>query len=1044
MARQNLLIVDGDVRNRRVLEVSLRKAGFSITAATSVTEALEFLELAEPDLIISDTRLPEGDGFELCTRIKGNPRWSGIPFIFLTSQKQVEDKVRGLELGVEDYLTKPIFIKEITTRVKMLLQRRQQERLQRKNDARTKFTGQLADMGVVDLMQTIEISRKSGVIHIDSDLGEGDVWFRDGRVIDAQMGRLQGDAAVYRMLGLADGSFEVEFKPVSRSEVIRESTQGLLMEGMRRVDEWGRLLEQLPPLDCVLALEVSQFEERRDELDPPVVALLRRFDGRRTILEVVDDSGQDDLEALGLISQCYFEGLLAPSLEEPEHEPDHDEEVTGVITLEAWDTPGTTTGRFRTAAAASESQVDAAAAPELPEDRTIGHALPSGPDVSEGWAAGGGEPLADEATLPPPPTYPAPFPTLRGGVPDSDGDAPLAGIPGGSGPHPIPQFSAAAADAVGDDDTLPAFAAWRDDDPGPAHSSPPTAAMPSATAVRTAPSDPILSALESKLDAIEAGLAGDDATEPYGDAPDADELATSPAAGGLQDVGLGAGGVAAIAAASVPPQPRPNQPAPVQAPRFLPPGLVKPAPVDLSAPAVRPVGRGWDAPPAAASPAITAPLEAPGASGDFDRALDQPHLDEPAAVSGVRSPQARAPQDSGEQPAAHWSRTTFEVVAGPKGTVEPPVGVLRASASGTFDATTARALAGAPEPSSAAFRAAEGEPELPPPPVRPRTTAPLLDVSAADMQRLESLVIQHVGTEPAGDAHATAHDESDDEHAVLVPSRSMVGAHESLTDSSRDAGELVGARRDQLGMRRVSLAAPEPTPPAPRPLAVAAPAAGEPLPPSDASWWYWAAAASVLIAAALAFATIRDARRQAVAQEPMVTPAPASASPSLAPEAAAIPTVGGRTRFPAIDPAAAPAPAAMPSPTDARPAAEDLEARLRRAQRLYAVGDGAEADAEVAAILRDHPEHAPALLLRANLLIDRGDLGPALEAARSAATHAPDMADAYLAIGVIHQHESQASAAVEAYRRYLDLAPEGLYAPVVRRQLSRLERTPNP
>ena len=163
MARHNLLIVDGDPRNRRVLEVSLRKAGFSITPAESAEEALEFLDHAEPDLIISDTRLPGDDGFSFCTKVKENDRWAAIPFIFLTSAKAIEDKVRGLELGVDDYLTKPIYIKEITTRVAMLLQRKQRERLERK-DARTKFSGQLADMAVVDLLQTIEISRKSGTI----------------------------------------------------------------------------------------------------------------------------------------------------------------------------------------------------------------------------------------------------------------------------------------------------------------------------------------------------------------------------------------------------------------------------------------------------------------------------------------------------------------------------------------------------------------------------------------------------------------------------------------------------------------------------------------------------------------------------------------------------------------------------------------------------------------------------------------------------------------------------------------------------------------
>ena len=338
MARQNLLLVDGDTRSRRVLEVSLRKAGFSVTTAEDMDQALLVLQHGEPDLIISDTRLPGRDGFAFCTEVKKNPKWVGIPFVFLTSAKAIEDKVRGLELGVEDYLVKPIYIKEVTTRLRMLMQRKQREKLESKNAARTKFTGHLADMAVVDLFQTIEISRKSGTIDFETDLGDATIWFRDGTIIDAEMGRLQAEQAVYRLLGLTDGSFAVEFKNINRNPVIKESTQGLLMEGMRRVDEWGRLLEQLPALDEVLAVDKAALAELPDDLlSPELQTVLRRFDGRRTIIEVVDETGKDDLEALEAISTLFFQGLLTPFNEESEDVQLGDS--NSALKLEAWDVP---------------------------------------------------------------------------------------------------------------------------------------------------------------------------------------------------------------------------------------------------------------------------------------------------------------------------------------------------------------------------------------------------------------------------------------------------------------------------------------------------------------------------------------------------------------------------------------------------------------------------------------------------------------------------------------------------------------------------------
>lgn len=408
MARQNLLIVDSDVRNRRVLEVSLRKAGFSITAAETAEEALEFVAHAEPDLIISDTELPGSDGFALCSQLKANARWRVIPFIFLTNDKSIEQKVRGLELGVDDYLTKPIYVKEITTRVSMLLQRKQHERLERK-DARTKFTGRLADMAVVDLLQTIEISRKSGVIHFGTEFGPATVWFREGAVIDAEHGRLQGEAAVYRLLGLGDGDFEVEFKTINRSPAIEASTQMLMMEGMRRVDEWGRLMEQLPPLGSVLAVNTPALEERRNEMPAEQLGTLRRFDGRRTILDVVDDSGQDDLEALTTISTAYFEGLLTLSHGPLERAPLED---NGAIALDAWDSRA-----------------------GIPRQQP-----------------GDGEPTAAKpqtAEVPPPPSYPAPFPSLVGF--DEELDDAIVGIPEGSplpGLLPVRPPAARAGSAV--------------------------------------------------------------------------------------------------------------------------------------------------------------------------------------------------------------------------------------------------------------------------------------------------------------------------------------------------------------------------------------------------------------------------------------------------------------------------------------------------------------------------------------------------------------------------------------------------------------------
>jgi DNA-binding response OmpR family regulator len=310
VAKQNLLLVDADLRSLRVLEVSLRKAGYSVATSGDARGALELMELSKPDLILSDTRLPQMDGFAFIEAIRKSPELSDVPMIFLSSDTSVESKVKGLELGVEDYLTKPIYIKEILARVNVVLQRKRREGIELRQTSKQKFTGALSDIGVVDLLQTIDNSKKSGVLHLTSAAIRGAIYFRNGNPVDAELGSLHGARAIYRALVWTEGTFEIDFRDVRREDVIQTSTQGVLMEGMRRLDEWGRLLEQLPDLDSVFEVNDQQLLDRLAEIPDEINRILRHFDGRHSLMQVVDSCGQDDLETLTAISKLYFEGLI--------------------------------------------------------------------------------------------------------------------------------------------------------------------------------------------------------------------------------------------------------------------------------------------------------------------------------------------------------------------------------------------------------------------------------------------------------------------------------------------------------------------------------------------------------------------------------------------------------------------------------------------------------------------------------------------------------------------------------------------------------------
>jgi len=284
-----ILVVIDDSENRAAVQDAIRSlSSHKLVQAPDGLAALRLVEEGGVDLVLARTSTQGMDGFELCSKIKARPDWAKIPFLFVSGRKSTEDKIRGLELGVDDYLTKPIYIREIGIRVRTALQRAERERMESRREGRTRFAGDLADVGVVDLVQTIELNRKSGIIHVANHDGRrGSIFFRDGKVIDAEVGRLSGANAVYRLFTWSEGQFVVEFKQIRRHDVIDIAIAPLLMEGMCRLDESTHLLEKLPSPKSVLEVDCRVLAEELAELPDEMNTVLRLCDGARTLHEVI-------------------------------------------------------------------------------------------------------------------------------------------------------------------------------------------------------------------------------------------------------------------------------------------------------------------------------------------------------------------------------------------------------------------------------------------------------------------------------------------------------------------------------------------------------------------------------------------------------------------------------------------------------------------------------------------------------------------------------------------------------------------------------------
>ncbi len=121
--KSKILVIDDDHNMRRLLEYNLAKS-YSVNTANDGQEALLWLEAGNmPDLIVADIRMPNIDGHDFIKNVRSNKAFKHIPVIFLTAKAQSTDRITGLKLGADDYMTKPFNPEELAIRIDKILQR---------------------------------------------------------------------------------------------------------------------------------------------------------------------------------------------------------------------------------------------------------------------------------------------------------------------------------------------------------------------------------------------------------------------------------------------------------------------------------------------------------------------------------------------------------------------------------------------------------------------------------------------------------------------------------------------------------------------------------------------------------------------------------------------------------------------------------------------------------------------------------------------------------------------------------------------------------
>jgi CheY-like chemotaxis protein len=202
-------------------------------------DALVLMEKDHLDLVIADVVMPGMDGIAMFRKMRELPGTGETPLLFLSGKDETSMKVEALHLGAEDYLLKPVDLKELAARIRNIIRRDKRRKKGAAGAGPSQgVMGDLTNLGVPDIVQTLHLGLKTACVLLKAGQpDEGRIYFTNGRISHCETGGLAGEEAFYRLLRMQEGPFVITHGQTTKKRTVDMDEMQMILEGFRRLDE---------------------------------------------------------------------------------------------------------------------------------------------------------------------------------------------------------------------------------------------------------------------------------------------------------------------------------------------------------------------------------------------------------------------------------------------------------------------------------------------------------------------------------------------------------------------------------------------------------------------------------------------------------------------------------------------------------------------------------------------------------------------------------------------------------------------------------------